>query len=169
MTARALLAFALLASLTGAGCGRREAQPTPAPTPLPTVSPAAGGAAEAVRSVVMQSVTVGRSINPDGSVSASATSFNPGDPIFVSFNSASLSPGTEVRLEWKGPAGQSQGLEQFVVPQGAGTINFKAKDTSGWAPGQHRIEVVVGGAPVGSKTFTIGSASQASAPAPAPR
>jgi hypothetical protein len=147
------------------GCRRGEA-PSPSPSAVPTaVASAAGTPAEAVRQVVLRSVAFGKSINPDGSVAAPTDTFTAGEPFFVSLDVQPISPGTEVRLNWRGPAAQDEGEEEMVVPAGARVINFKARDTSGWPPGEHRLEVALGGAPVGSKPFRIAAAgSPASGP-----
>jgi hypothetical protein len=67
-----------------------------------------------------------------------------------------------VRLTWRGPAGQDEGEEELVVPAGARVINFKARDTSGWPSGEHRLEVTLGGAPAGAKLFRIAGGPSAS-------
>jgi hypothetical protein len=71
-----------------------------------------------------------------------------------------------VRLSWRGPGLEDNGEEEMVVPGGARIVNFKAKDTSGWTAGTHRLEIALGGAAVGAKEFRIaGAASPAAAPA----
>jgi hypothetical protein len=152
----------------GAGCSRGEA-PAPSPTPAATLSTLPAAPAEAVRQVVLRSVAFGKSINPDGSVAAAVDTFAPGEPIFVSLDVQPISPGTEVRLAWRGPAGEDNGEEELVVPAGARVVNLKARDTSGWAPGAHRLEVTLGGAPVGSKPFRIAGSASPGATAASPR
>jgi hypothetical protein len=59
-----------------------------------------------------------------------------------------------------------------VVPPGARIVNFKARDTTAWTAGEHHLEVSLGGASVGSKTFRItaaGRPASPAAPAAAPR
>jgi hypothetical protein len=166
----------LLAGLVAlcAGCGRGEA-PAPSPTPAAPTSTMPGAPADAVRQVVLRSVAFGKSINPDGSVAAALDTFAAGEPLFVSLDAQPISPGTEVRLAWRGPAGEDNGEEEVVVPAGARVINFKARDTNGWAPGAHRLEVTLGGAPIGSKPFRIAGAAGpagatgAASPAASPR
>ena len=140
----------------GLACARESPPPSPAPASAPSAAPAPP--AEAVRQVVLRSVTFGKSINPDGSVAAAVDTFTPGEPLFASLDVQPISPGTEVRLAWRGPAGQDNGEEQMVVPPGARIVNFKARDTTAWTAGEHRLEVSLGGASVGSKTFRIAAA-----------
>jgi hypothetical protein len=152
----------------GAGCSRGEA-PAPSPTPAATQATPPAAPAEAVRQVVLRSVVFGKSINSDGSVAAAVDTFATGEPLFVSLDVEPISPGTEVRLAWRGPAGEDNGEEEFVVPAGAHVFNFKARDTSAWAPGAHRLEVMLGGAPVGSKPFRIAGRASPAATAASPR
>jgi hypothetical protein len=151
----------------GFACRREAPAASPPPASPPAAAPAAP--AEAVRQVVLRSVTFGKSINPDGSVAAALDTFAPGEPLFVSLDVQPISPGTEVRLAWRGPAGQDNGDAQIVVPAGAHIVNFKARDTAGWTAGEHRLEVSLGGVPVGSKPFRIAAAGSPSAPPAAPR
>jgi hypothetical protein len=147
-----------LAALVSLACGIRScAQSEPAPSPAPTASPTsvAGGAADAAKTVLMDSVVLGHSLSPDGTVSAPGTTFAQGEPFFVALKVSAISPGTEVKLSWYGPSGNGEGDDQLVVPPGATVVNFRAKDTSAWPPGTHRVEVWVGGAKAGEKTFTI--------------
>jgi hypothetical protein len=160
------LALAGLLAL-GAACSREAPAPSPTPAATPAAPPAAP--ADAVRDVVLRSVAFGKSINPDGSVAAAVDTFAAGEPLFVSLDAQPISPGTEVRLAWRGPSGEDNGEEELVVPAGARVINFKARDTSGWPAGEHRLEVSLGGAAVGSKTFRIVGGKTPASPAPGAR
>ena len=167
MNARiAITALGLVTLVSLAGCARSCArgEPTPSPTPSASGAPAAG-AGDAARAVLINSVVLGHSLSPDGNVGTPGTSFAQGGPLFVAVNVSAISPGTEVKLSWYGPSGTGEGDDQLVVPPGATVVNFRAKDTSAWPPGTHRVEIWVGGAKAGEKTFTItpsGSAAVAS-------
>ena len=159
----------VVAAITlGPACRRGDA-PSPAATPASPAASAPGTPAEAVRQVVLGSVALGKSINPDGTVAAPTDTFTAGEPLFVSLDVQPISPGTEVRLTWRGPSGQDQGEEELVVPAGARVINFNARDTSGWAAGEHRLEVELGGAVAGAKPFRIAAGPGARPSAPAAR
>ena len=147
-----------------AACSRSEPNPAPSPAPSAAVTAAAStAAAEAVRAVIMNSVVLGHGLSADGSVGAPGVTFVQGQPFFVSLNVSAISPGTEVKLSWYSPTGANEGDDQLVVPPGATIVNFRAKDTSAWPPGTHRVEIWVGGAKAGEKTFTI-TPSGSSAP-----
>ena len=160
-----------LAALTCLACGIRScARSEPvSSSPAPVASaPAAGapaaGAADAARAFLISSVVLGHSLSPDGSVGAPGTSFAQGSPLFVSLSVSAISPGTEVKLSWYGPTGTGEGDDQLVVPPGANVVNFRAKDTSAWPPGPHRVEIWVGGAKAGEKAFTITASGSPAAP-----
>ena len=172
MNARiAITALGLVTLVSLAGCARSCARGEPTPSPTSAASAAASGApaaaADAARAVLISSVVLGHSLSPDGNVGAPGTSFAQGGPLFVSLNVSAISPGTEVKLSWYGPSGTGEGDDQLVVPPGANVVNFRAKDTSAWPPGTHRVEIWVGGAKAGEKTFTI--TPSGSPPAPSPR
>jgi hypothetical protein len=152
--AAAVMALGAVAVL--AACSRSERSPAPSPAPSAAVTAAASNAAaEGVRAVIMNSVVLGHSLSADGSVGAPGVTFVQGQPLFVSLNVSAISPGTEVKLSWYSPTGASEGDDQLVLPTGATIVNFRAKDTSAWPPGTHRVEIWVGGAKAGEKTFTI--------------
>jgi hypothetical protein len=164
--AAAVMALGAVAVL--AACSRSEPSPAPSPAPSAAVTAASNAAAEGVRAVIMNSVVLGHSLSADGSVGAPGVTFVQGQPLFVSLNVSAISPGTEVKLSWYSPTGASEGDDQLVLPTGATIVNFRAKDTSAWPPGTHRVEIWVGGAKAGEKTFTITPAG-GSAPAAPPR
>jgi hypothetical protein len=163
-----------LAALACLACGIRSCArgETVSSSPAPVASaPASGapaaGAADAARAVLINSVVLGHSLSPDGSVGAPGTTFAQGGPLFVSLNVSAISPGTEVKLSWYGPTGTGEGDDQLVVPPGANVVNFRAKDTSAWPAGPHRVEIWVGGAKAGEKAFTLtpsGGPAAASSP-----
>ncbi len=171
MNARLATTAAGLAALAALACGIRScsrSEPEPSPAPAASAPPSgapASGAADAARAVLLNSVVLGHSLSPDGSVGAPGTSFAQGGPLFVSLNVSAISPGTEVKLSWYGPTGNGEGDDQLVVPPGANVVNFRAKDTTAWPAGPHRVEIWVGGAKAGEKAFSItASGSPAAAP-----
>jgi hypothetical protein len=165
----AITALGLVTLVSLAGCARSCARSEPTPSPTPAAPAGASGApgagaGDAARAVLISSVVLGHSLSPDGNVGTPGTSFPQGGPLFVAVNVSAISPGTEVKLSWYGPSGTGEGDDQLVVPPGATVVNFRAKDTSSWPPGPHRVEIWVGGAKAGEKAFTITSSGSAPAP-----
>jgi hypothetical protein len=144
------------AGLIVTACQGKETARGPAPAASPAMS--AESAAEAVRAVVLKSITFGRSVNLDGAIETPADTFRQGDALFVSFDVSAISPGTEVKLVWYGPADKSEGQEHLVVPAGAKLVNFRARETGDWPEGDHRLQIWIGGASAGSKPFKIAAA-----------
>jgi hypothetical protein len=138
------------------GCTRKAQEPaaTTQSAPAREAVPAPSAAAD-VSQVVLGSVELGKSLSPDGDVTSVSTTFRTGEPVYAGVEATSLSPGTTIRLDWVGPRGVSLGSDDLVVPPDARVITLKAKDTSSWKPGDYRVEVAVGGAKVGSKSFTV--------------
>jgi hypothetical protein len=148
----------------GLACGREAPAPSPAAAHASPPAPA-----DAARQVVLRSVALGKSINPDGSVAAPAGVFTAGEPLFVSLDVRPLAPGTEVRIAWRGPASEDNGEEEIVVPTGARIVSFKARDVAGWKPGEHHLEVWLGGAAAGSRKFRIVSGAHPADTSTGPR
>jgi hypothetical protein len=155
-----LIAVPLLAG----ACGRRttgsgeQARTEPAQDVRSAQTADSSGGAVGV---VMDSIELGKGLSPDGDVTGQTTSFTSGDSVFAGVKVESLSPGTSLRLEWIGPEGNAVSTDEMVVPAEARVITLSGKDTSGWAPGTYRVQVAVGGADAGSKTFSIGQATTA--------
>lgn len=106
-------------------------------------------------------VELGSTLGPDGAVTGNNTTFKAGDPVFAEIAAESIAAGSTVRLAWVDPKGATVSTDELVVPPEARAITLKAKDTSGWAPGDYRVDVAVGGSPVGTRTFTITGAGAA--------
>ena len=155
----ALLALPLIAM----GCGR-HADTRGGDTLARTDTSAQGQAAQGSTSGDLgttAAVELGKSLSPDGDVTGNTTAFHPGEPVFAEIQASNLSPGSNLRLSWVSPQGATLSTDELVVPKDARVITLKAKDTSGWAPGTYRLDVLMGDASLGSKTFTIGGAGAA--------
>ncbi|HEY7412944.1 MAG TPA: hypothetical protein VII13_19550 [Vicinamibacteria bacterium] len=158
MKIRLLCCPAVLAGLTAACSGSaRDTAAPPASTAAAPVADAGGATTPpaAVREMAIEAVALGRSLAPDGTVAEAASSFKRGDPVFVSVKTTPISPGTEVRLVFFGPRGEQVGEEKLVVPPAATAVNLRAKDTSAWSTGTHRLEIWLGGAKAGEESFEI--------------
>ena len=161
-----VLAALLALPLVTMGCGRQQADTRGGETAARTDTSAQSQAAQGSMTVdqgVMAAVALelGKSLSPDGDVTGNTNAFRPGEPVFAEIQASQLSPGSSVRLSWVSPQGATLSTDELVVPQDARVITLKAKDTSSWTPGTYHVDLAVGGASVGSKTFTIGAAGAA--------
>jgi hypothetical protein len=145
------LAVALATSLVA--CKKKEetaAYPAPgtdAPAPMATAVPAGAR---------VERITVVKAVNSDDSPGEAATSFAPGDTVYVSMWTAAAPVGTEITARWFGPNGQQLTEDKIVTDKaGDGFTSFHAANAKGWAPGTYRVDILLNGAPAGSTTFTI--------------
>ena len=151
-----VLVSLLVLPIAALGCRRHTPEPaTRQEAPAVREAAPAPSAAAEVSQVVLGAVELGKSLSPDGDVTSVSTTFRTGEPVYAGVEAASISPGTSIRLDWVGPRGLKVGSDDLVVPPGARVITLKAKDTTSWKPGDYRVEVAVGGAKVGSKSFTV--------------
>lgn len=151
-----MLAALVALPLAALACDRQPAatrEPAANEANPPAVAMPAGQGADAVQ--------LGTELGPDGDVTGNATSFRAGEPVFAEIQASSLPPGASVRLAWVSPQGATVSTDELVLPPEARAVTLKAKDTSGWVPGDYRVDVAVGGAAVGSRTFRIAEAGSA--------
>lgn len=151
-----VLAALVALPLAAAGCGRQQADTRGSEGTVARPESGAPAAQGSMAGSEGMAVELGRSLGPDGDVTAATTAFHPGDPVFAEIQASQLTPGSNVRLSWVSPQGATVSTDDIVVPPDARVITLKAKDTTGWTPGTYRVELAVGGAKVGTQTFTLG-------------
>lgn len=151
-TASGLLGVAILLTFAAAGCQKKTE--TAAYPPPATEAPAA--AAPAPAGARIERITVAKAVNSDDSPGEATATFGKSDTVYVSMWTASAPVGTEIRARWFGPDNQQITEDRIVTDRaGDGYTSFHAANTSGWAPGTYRIEILLNGAPAGSTTFTV--------------
>lgn len=145
-----LLAIALVVAIATVGCKKKEeVAVAPAPVDAPAAAPAPAGAR-------VERIAVVKAVNPDDSPGEAATTFGRNDTVYVSMWTASAPVGTEVTARWIGPDGQQVTEDKIVTDRaGDGYTSFHAANTSGWAPGTYRVEILLNGQPAGSTNFTV--------------
>lgn len=150
-----MLAALLALPLMTLACDGQPAANEPAATSDRPQAGTEGQAAPGMPAEAASAVELGSELGPEGDVKGNSTSFRAGDPVFAEIQAGSLPAGASVRLAWVGPQGSTVGTDELVLPAEARAITLKAKDTSSWVPGDYRVDVAVGGASVGSRSFTI--------------
>jgi hypothetical protein len=143
---RALGAAALLV-ITALACGRSE---TSAPASPPAVS-APAPAAQSVRGIEL-----GTALGADGRVTAPASSFAPGDTIYVSVLTEGQPAGATLSARWTYEDGQvvSEGRETLASPGRAAT-EFHIAKPDGWPAGRYRVEIALNGEPAVAHDFEV--------------
>lgn len=145
-TRRTVLLFLGLA-LTLA-CSRAEAPPSPSPYALP---PATVGAP-----LKVTEVEVGRTLDADKKIAEKTDSFKPTETIYVSVTTEGSSPGAKLAAHWTFKDGQLvKHDETTIAPTGNATTEFHIAKPSGWPVGDYKVEVMLDGAPAGSRSFKV--------------
>jgi hypothetical protein len=135
----AIVVLATLALAAGS-CGGSEPAPPPA-------APAA---------LAVASVDLGSAIDAERRVVEPKTAFAPTDTIYASV--ATTGAGTaKLTARWTFEDGQVVNEStQDVAPTGPATHEFHITKDTPWPAGGYRVEILLNGAPVMTKEFTIG-------------
>jgi hypothetical protein len=145
-TRRTLLPFLALA-LTLA-CSKAAAPPSPSPYALPPTTAAAP--------VKVTDVDLGRALDADKKISDKTDTFKPADTIYVSVATEGSSPGAALVAHWTYKDGQLVKHEETrIAPTGKAVTEFHIVKPSGWPVGDYKVEVLLDGAPAGSKSFKV--------------
>lgn len=99
------------------------------------------------------------SLEADGSARAKADSggrdFASGAPIRATVDVTRLPANTSVTAAWYGPDGKLLGEQTRAGRLGQERLDFAARDTGSWAPGDYRVAIRVDGQAVRSVDFRI--------------
>jgi hypothetical protein len=98
---------------------------------------------------------LGRAINPDGTVSASTTSFAPGDTVYVSVHTAGAGSGT-IRVKWTLGARVLGEPEKQVKYTDAAATEFHLQSADGFPVGDYNVEIFFNGQSVANRPFHVG-------------
>lgn len=99
-------------------------------------------------------VQVGKSLNSDDSVGTLTTRFKPEDTVYVSV--LTDKPGTSsIAARWFFQGGLVSEMSKDVSYNDAGATEFHLLNTSGFPPGQYRVDVLVDDVQVASREFRV--------------
>lgn len=103
------------------------------------------------------SVTIGRSIDPDGTIpeQAQETDFAAGEAVIAAVPVEEFPAGERVRVVWVGPDGTPVSEETKQVEAGAAYLGFSTEGTAAWEKGDYRAEVWVGSEKITERSFEI--------------
>ena len=145
-TRRTLLPFLALA-LTLA-CSKAAAPPSPSPYALPPTT--------AAMPVKVTDVDLGRALDADKKISDKTDTFKPADTIYISVATEGSSPNSRISAHWTFKNGQTISQEEKpVAPTGNAATEFHIAKPSGWPVGDYKVEVMLDGAPAGTKAFKV--------------
>ena len=127
--ARWVVVIALLGALGSASCGPTE--------PLR-----------------VETIQLGRSLNPDNSVANHTTQFKPLDTMYVSILTPERGRGTiGARWTYRGQVVSEPSRE--VVYRGPASTEFHIQNSSGFPPGDYSVEVFLNGQSVGKRDYRV--------------
>jgi hypothetical protein len=102
----------------------------------------------------LETIQVGRSINPDGSVGHHTTSFKPNETIYVAV--LTKAPGSGIiKVRWTYQGGLVGEPEKEVSYREPRATEFHLTNSGGFPPGDYKVEVFIDGKPVGERSFKV--------------
>jgi hypothetical protein len=102
----------------------------------------------------MTTFQLGRSINPDKTVSQSTTRFKPIDTIYVAVLTEGSGAG-KIKVRWLFAGRVVSEPEQDVSYRGAAATEFHIQNSGGFPPGNYTVEIFIDGRSVGSRAFRV--------------
>jgi hypothetical protein len=112
---------------------------------------AACGPTEPLR---VDTIQLGRGINPDNSVTGHTTSFKPLDTMYVSVLTLEKGRGT-IGVRWMYEGRVVGEPSKDVVYRGAAATEFHIQNSSGFPPGNYSVEVFLDGKSVGKRDYRV--------------
>jgi hypothetical protein len=102
----------------------------------------------------VSTLQLGRSLNPDNSVSTHTTRFKPDDTVYVSILSDEPGYGT-VTVRWYLHGQRISEAMRDVSYTRAAATEFHLQNSGGFPVGSYRVDVLINGAPAGSREFRV--------------
>ena len=102
----------------------------------------------------VSSIQLGRSLNSDNSVGNHTTQFKSGDTIYVSVLTPEPGYGT-IGVRWTYAGRVISEPTQEVSYRGPASTEFHINNSSGFPPGDYKVEVFLNGQPVGERPFRV--------------
>lgn len=149
-----LIALGLAGALLITACGKKEEAPPPpvATTPPATTPPPAAPAV----AVSVTSVDLGTAVGPDQKVTSPTTTFGPTDTIYAAVSTAGTASNATLGAKWTYQDGQTvNDSSQTIAPTGPAVTTFHISKPDGWPTGNYKVEIMLDGASVASKDFTV--------------
>jgi hypothetical protein len=107
----------------------------------------------------LDTIQLGRGLNPDKTVTGFTTRFAPDDTIYAAVLTSNAGSGT-VKARWLFAGRVVSEPEKQVSYKGAASTEFHLQNTSGFPPGDYSVEVFLDGKSVGSRPFRVETADR---------
>ena len=102
----------------------------------------------------VDTIQLGRALNPDNSVATHTTAFKRDDTVYVSVLTADTGAGT-IGAKWSYGGRAIDEPKKNVSYKGSAATEFHLQSAGGFPPGEYKVEIFVDGAPAGSRTFRV--------------
>lgn len=102
----------------------------------------------------VQTIQLGRSLNPDNSVAEHATTFRRNDTVYVSVLTSAAGRGI-IGVKWSYGGQVIDQPQKEVSYREAAATSFNLVNSGGFPPGNYSVEVFVDGASAGSRNFNV--------------
>ena len=104
--------------------------------------------------LTVETIQLGRSLNPDNSVATHTTAFKRNDTVYVSVLTTDTGAGT-IGARWTYGGRVIDEPKKKVSYQGSAATEFHLQSAGGFPPGDYKVEIFVDGAPAGSRSFRV--------------
>jgi hypothetical protein len=112
------------------------------------------GACQSNEPLRVNTIQLGRGLNPDNTVSGHTTRFKPTDTIYVSVLTDNAGSGT-VSARWTYAGRVVSEPSKEVSYRGAAATEFHIQNSGGFPAGDYRVEIVLDGKPIATREFRV--------------
>jgi hypothetical protein len=102
----------------------------------------------------VNTIQLGRGLNPDNTVSGHTTRFKPTDTIYVSVLTDNAGSGT-IGARWTFAGRVVSEPEKRVSYRGAAATEFHIQNSGGFPAGDYKVEIVLDGTSVATREFRV--------------
>jgi hypothetical protein len=102
----------------------------------------------------LNTIQVGRSLNPDSSIAEHTTSFRKNDTVYVAVLTNAPGRGT-IRVRWTYGGQLIDEPQREVVYREAAATSFHLVNSGGFPPGNYSVEAFIDGQSVGTRNFRV--------------
>jgi len=152
-----LFALAVASVIALAACGKKEPPPPPPPPPVPAPAPAPAPPPAPV-GVTLSAVSLGKAVGADKKVTAATETFAKGDTIHASIDTTGAGSATLAAKWTYSKDGKTVPVKEdtmTITPTGPATSDFSISKPDGWPAGDYRVEVLLDGKTVATKSFKV--------------
>jgi hypothetical protein len=135
-------------AIATSACGKKDQSATAGDT--------AAGAVEATTPVRVADVTLGKSLGADKRVANQTDTFGTRDTIYASVHTSGSGAATPLTARWTFQDGQVvDERTETISSSGEAYTEFHIAKPSGWPAGKYTLRVLLNGAEVQTKDFTV--------------